>query len=144
MTWRPVAGIPGIPSSLDFELQIPYLCNRGTSGSVPAGFVIAMFQFFTLWVGVLLVLIVYLCLSVGLRWRTQWLRERHFPTTGFDASAIAPQVQRVRQDHLAALKCWPQDGSHRARLIAAARRLVTSFSYFCRARSHPEFQKHDS
>src|SRR2546427_289714 len=56
-----------------------------------------MLQSFTFWTSVLVVLIVYLCLSVGLRWlreeRACARGERHYPPgSAFDVSTISPRV----------------------------------------------------
>src|SRR5947208_1962647 len=108
-----------------------------------------MLQSFTFWTSVLVVLIVYLCLSVGLRWlreeRACARGERHYPPgNAFEVSTLSPRVQRVRQDHVAALHSRSQPAFHRPRLIDAARRMVTSFSYFRRARFEDESQKHEA
>ncbi len=93
-----------------------------------------MLHSFTFWLSVVAVLIAYLGFSVGRRWWADTLRrqarERQSSGTAFDASAIAPQLQRVRQDHLAVIKSRPQQLSYRAGLLAMARRMVASLPYF--------------
>jgi hypothetical protein len=107
-----------------------------------------MFTSFTFWVSVLVVLIAYLCVSVAIRLRAdearRRARERQSPGTAFDVSAVAPQIRKVRQDHLTALRSRQHPPFYRAGLIAAARRLITSLSYFRRAGSKHEPQKHDA
>jgi hypothetical protein len=118
-----------------------------------------MLEFFTFWLIVLAVLIAYLCFSVEKRRRTEearWLaregeeRERwqtrleHTPGASFDVSAIAPQIQRLRQDHLAALHHRPHEAFYRRGLIGAVRQMVTSLPYFHRVRPEQEMPKHDA
>jgi hypothetical protein len=102
-----------------------------------------MFKSLTFWTTVVVALIVYVCLSIGLRWRAELRRRRRSPGTAFDASAIAPQLRRVRRDYIAALHSRSHRATHRTELIAAARRIVMSFSYFRRAGSEDESRKHD-
>jgi hypothetical protein len=52
----------------------------------------------------------------------------------FDFSAIAPQIRRVRQNHLAALRVRPRHTFSKTALVAMARRVVTRFSFFQRDR----------
>src|SRR4051794_31205381 len=107
-----------------------------------------MLTSFTFW---LIVLIVYLCVSVGLRHRAfarseeARLRaiEREYPPRGFDSSAIAPSVRAVRMDHGASSRRHWLPGHYRSDLMAAARRLVTSLAFFRRARHDHELHKHD-
>jgi hypothetical protein len=93
---------------------------------------------------VLAVLVAYLCVSVGLRWRAEETkrrsRESQSPGTAFDVSAIAPKIRRVRQDPLAALRARPDYTFHRIRLIAMARRMITQLSFFHRESSEHETQ----
>ena len=93
-----------------------------------------MFFSFTFWLSVVAVLIAYLCFSVGRRWVAEEARRRsaetRVPGTAFDASAIAPQLERVRQDHLAVMRSRPHASSYRMGLIALARRMVTRLPYF--------------
>jgi len=94
-----------------------------------------MFDFFAFWLIVLAVLIAYLCVSVGLRLCAEEARRRaseeQFTGTAFKVSAIAPQIQQLRRDHLAA-RSRPPHSFYRTGLMAAARRMVTSLSYFRR------------
>ena len=107
---------------------------------------------FTFWLLVLAGLIAYLCVSVWLRLRATVraeqarLRaiEREHPPRAFDTSAMVPQMERVRQDYIvSAQRRWRLVHS-RAELFAAARRLVTSFTYFGCLRDQHESQKHDA
>src|SRR5437763_144210 len=102
-----------------------------------------MFDWFTFWLVVLAVLIAYLCLSVGLRYLSVWLRfraedsrrhasERQYVGRAFDASTIAPQIQSVRQNYSVSAHQRSRSASFRAGLFAAVRKMVTSFSYFRR------------
>ena len=108
-----------------------------------------MLTSFTLWLVVLAVLIAYLCVSVSRRRRAEEqarLRaiDIEFPPRAFDASAIAPQIRRVRQDYAeSAHQPW-RSAHYRSELLAAARRLVTSFAYFRRTRHEHEFHKPDA
>jgi hypothetical protein len=111
-----------------------------------------MFTSFTFWLVILAALVAYLCVSVCLRQRAlaraerARLRaiEREFPPRAFDTSAVAPQVERVRQDYVeSAHRRWHAI-HNRAELLAAARRVVTSLAYFCCFRDQHESQKHDA
>jgi len=103
---------------------------------------------FTFWLIVLAVLIAYLCVSVGFRLCAEEARRRaseeQFTGTAFNVSVIAPQIQQLRQDHLAAARSRPRHFFYRTGLMAAARRMVTSLSYFRRATLEHETQKHDA
>jgi hypothetical protein len=118
-----------------------------------------MFESFTFWLIVLAMLIAYLCFSIEKRRRAEearWLaREReeqerwqarleHTPGAAFDVSAIAPQIQRLRENHLAALHSRPHETFYRRGLVAAVRQMVTSLSYFHRVRPEHEMPKHDA
>jgi hypothetical protein len=100
-----------------------------------------MLQSFTFWLSVLAALVVYLCASVGWRWRRQAAEQRRIERerTGkaFDVSAIAPQVQRVRKDPLAIVRARPHFARYRAGLVNVARKMVTRLPFF-----QPEDQKH--
>jgi hypothetical protein len=118
-----------------------------------------MIDYVTLRLTVLALLLAYLCFSIEKRRRAEdarWLaREReeqerrqtrleHAPGAALDVSAIAPQIQRLRQDHLAALHTRPHEAFYRRGLIAAVRQMVTSLSYFHRVRPEQEMPKHDA
>lgn len=107
-----------------------------------------MFQSYTFWLIVLAALVAYLCVSVGKRLRAEEARrrerERQFPGTAFDVSAIAPQINRLRQDHLAAVHSHPRHARYRTAMVAAVRRLVTSLAYFRHDSSEHETQGHDA
>ncbi|HWW02649.1 MAG TPA: hypothetical protein VNZ64_23320 [Candidatus Acidoferrum sp.] len=100
----------------------------------------------TLWLGLVAVLIAYLCVSVGRRWVAQEAKRRaeesQPPGTGFDASTIAPQIQRVRQDYLAGAQTRPHQTFYRAGLLALARRMVAGLPYFRHAHHDQEVQSH--
>jgi hypothetical protein len=107
-----------------------------------------MFESYTFRLIVLAALMAYLCVSVGKRLRAEEARrrerERQFPGTAFDASAIAPQIRRLRQDYRAAVHPHPQPTRCRTAMIAAVRRLVTNLAYFRHERSEHEIQGHDA
>jgi hypothetical protein len=118
-----------------------------------------MFESFTFWLIVLAVLIAYLCFSIEKRRRAEearwlarrkeeqeswWIRVKHTPGVSLDVSAIAPQIRRLRQDHLAVLHSRPHEAYYRRGLIAAVRQMVTSLSYFHRVRPEHELPKHDA
>jgi hypothetical protein len=102
----------------------------------------------TIWLGILAALSAYLCVSIGLRVRAEATRrrarERQSAGTAFDVSVIAPHIQRLRQDHLAASRPQQHFSFYRVSLIAAARRVVADLPYFRHARSDEEMQKHDA
>lgn len=111
-----------------------------------------MLTSFTFWLVVLAVLIAYLCVSVWLRRRVLRRAEqarlraldREFLARAFDASLIAPQIKRVRQDYAASTHPRWHSAHYRSELFAAARRLVTSFAYFRGKRHEHEFPKPDA
>ena len=114
--------------------------------------VFAMLTSFTFWLIVLAVLSTYLYVSVWLLHRTvqraeqaRWRSiQRDYPPRAFDASAIAPQIRRVRQDYLASSRQRWRPAFYRAGFFAAAQRLVTNFAYFHRTRHQHELDKHDA
>ena len=55
----------------------------------------------------------------------------------FDASAVAPEVARVRANYLQALRSRPHPLTHSAALVLAARRALVGSGYF-EARQLPE------
>jgi hypothetical protein len=101
-----------------------------------------MLHSLTFWLIVVAVLITYLCVSVGLRLRAEearrCARESQSPERAFDVSAIASQIRRVRHDYLEAAHGRSRYDFCRAGLLAAARRIVTSLSYFRRERHEHE------
>ena len=107
-----------------------------------------MLTSFTFWLIVSAILIAYLCLSVGLRLRAEAARQRAYdkehPGRAFDTSAIAPQIERVRQEYATAAQSRARDAWYLAGLLANARRFVTGLWYFRRGRPEHEFQKHDA
>jgi hypothetical protein len=117
-----------------------------------------MFYSFTFWLIVLAMLIAYLCFSIAKRWRAEeaeWLaREREeqerrqalwreSPGEATGVSAIAPQIQRLRQDHRAALHTRPHAAFYRRGRIAGVRQMVTSLAYFHRPRPEQEVPQDD-
>jgi hypothetical protein len=57
-------------------------------------------------------------------------RESYPVGRALDASAIAPQIRRVRQDYIAALRARPHHASYRAGLVRMARRMISHLSFF--------------
>jgi hypothetical protein len=108
-----------------------------------------MLTFFTICLVLLAALTAYLLVSLSRRHRAEQRAEearqraldRQFPPKAFDASAIAPQVIRVRQDcaALARQRCRPSHS--RVEFFLAARRWLRSLSYFRRSRDDHEPQK---
>jgi hypothetical protein len=113
-----------------------------------------MFDYVTLEVIVLLALVAYLCASLEMRRRAEdakWLarqkeldaaRQAHWQEPS-DVSAIAPQIKRLRQDHLAALHSRPHNAFYRRGILAAFRQSVTSLAFFKDAKSEHAMQKDD-
>jgi hypothetical protein len=102
---------------------------------------------FTFWSIVLAVLAAFLYLSVGFRHLSRAARRRAAgranPSRAFNASAIAPELRRIRRDHAAAARSRPRDASYRADLLAAARRMIADLSYFHAARNRAEPQSRE-
>ena len=79
-----------------------------------------------------------------------WLLRRHARAgrgtqhSASDIAAVAKQVVRVRQDHVAALHVRPHPTPHRARLIAQARQVLARLPYFRRRLPEaPPAEDHD-
>jgi hypothetical protein len=110
-----------------------------------------MLTSFTLWLVVLATLMGYLCVSIWLRRRSLQRAEqarmraadRRFPPRAFDASAIRPQIERVRQDYVASAQ-RSRPAQYRSELLVAARRLVTNLAYFRLRRHDHEIHKHEA
>ncbi len=103
---------------------------------------------FTFWLSVVVVLIAYLSVSVTRRWLKEEANRRaaeaKLPGTAFDASSIAPRIQRVRQTHLAIVQSRPRSTAYRTSLIAMARRMVASLPYFRHANDESASQSRSS
>ena len=96
---------------------------------------------------VLAVLVAYLCVSVSLRHsgearrqrRADLVREREFrrrwQPTALDVSSISPQIQRLRQDYVAAAHFRPRHADYR-RGLAVVRRMIMRMSFFGDAREN--------
>jgi hypothetical protein len=69
-------------------------------------------------------------------------RESPAVGTAFDVSVIAPQIRELRRDHIAALRARPHPTSHRARLIAMARRTIAHLSFFQHEKPRDEIENH--
>jgi hypothetical protein len=110
----------------------------------------AMFTSFKFWLVILAVLITYLLGSVWVRGtvasRAEQARlraiERESPSRAIDTSLIAPQIGRVRQDHVVSAQQRRRPGHYRSVLIAAARHLVTRLAFFSRAGHGQDLHKH--
>jgi hypothetical protein len=59
-----------------------------------------------------------------------------------DVGRLVPEIQRLRENHLAALHVRPHEAFYRRGLVAMFRKLVTSRSLFQRERMEREPQKH--
>jgi hypothetical protein len=112
-----------------------------------------MFDYFEFWLIVLSMLVVYLCVSVERRLRAEEARsqeeirqlcERYPIQAASDVSAIAPRIQQLRRDHLAAFQARPHQAFFRRGLIAAILQVVTTRSYFYRVRLEHDTQNHDA
>ncbi|HEV7926182.1 MAG TPA: hypothetical protein VGR14_12545 [Verrucomicrobiae bacterium] len=117
-----------------------------------------IFDSFTFWLIVLAMLIAYLwfsierrrfaeearCLAREKEERERWQAEmKYTPGVSFDVSAIAPQIQKLREDHLAALHHQPHETYYRRGLIAAFRQTVKDLAFFHPERSEQEMSKTD-
>jgi hypothetical protein len=60
----------------------------------------------------------------------------------FDVSFIAPQIRAVRRDHIAALRARPYPDTHRASLVAMARRTIAHLSFFRHKKPRDEIESH--
>ena len=111
-----------------------------------------MVDWFTIGQWALGTLVLFLCASVGLRtwlaWRAQdreWrLRWGNWKGKGFDASAIAGEIQKVKEQPLAALWARRHPGFYRQELVAAARRWISQLSFFHDAKADHEPRKRDA
>ena len=56
--------------------------------------------------------------------------------SAFDAASVAPRLQQVRKDYLAAQSSRPRP--HPPGLLKVAAEAVARLSYFCRPKSEPE------
>ena len=107
-----------------------------------------MLDYFTSLLIATALVIAYLCVTVWLRHLARKIRQRRAetkepPGTAFDTSVIAPQLERVRRDYLAAAHPRSSHAFYRTALVAAARRMVASLSYFHRDKAEHEIAKHD-
>src|ERR1043166_7875076 len=94
----------------------------------------------TFWLLLLAALTAYLFRSVRACGRAEEAcrrraRENQHPRIALADTMIAPQIQRVRRDYVAAAHHRARPSFHRAGLLAAARRMVANFSYFRRDKS---------
>jgi hypothetical protein len=109
-----------------------------------------MFPSFTFWFAVLAVLITYLFVSVSLRQRAteraalRTRAQQHPRISAFDTSAIAPQIERVRQDYTVSAHQRGRSSHRRTDLFAAAHRLLSEFPYFRSCRSDQEPRNHET
>jgi hypothetical protein len=103
---------------------------------------------------VLALLFVFLFVRIERRLRAEEVREKEerarrasrlaqSPRAAW-CSAIAARLERLRQNHLAALPSRPRHTFYRKGLIAAVRQMVASLSYFHRPRSEAEMRKQSS
>ncbi len=107
---------------------------------------------------VLALLTAYLCFSIVKRRRAEearWLAQENANRAKWQAqlaemygtdsgvAAIAPTIQRLRQNHLAALHHRPHENYYRRGLIATVRQIITHLQYFHRGRPEQEMRGHD-
>jgi hypothetical protein len=109
--------------------------------------------------GVLALLASYLCGRSYLRHREAWrqrredkARERVFredwQPTVLDTASIAPQIEKLRRDYVAAVHSRPPPAGFHSRLIASVRTTIKQLPYFTDLRvanltsSEPETQEH--
>jgi hypothetical protein len=83
----------------------------------------------------LVVLCLFLRVSVTRRRRKEEeerrrQREREWQGTVFDASAVSPRIQRLRQDYLTAVQAQPHEAFYRKWLLTVARGMVRHLPYF--------------
>ena len=109
-----------------------------------------MFTSFTFWLILLAVLIIYFSSSVVLRLRAEELESRRandrlFTRKAFNATAIAPQIQQLRERRIVTTHSRKQQHFYRSQLISSARQMVICLSYFSSAahKSEHEKQRHD-
>jgi hypothetical protein len=110
---------------------------------------------------VLALLASYLCRRGYLRHRGAWqqhredtARERVFredwQPTVLDTASIAPQIEKLRHDYVAAVHSRPRPAGYRSRLIASARTAIQRLPYIRTLRaanlssSEHETQKHEA
>jgi len=67
---------------------------------------------------------------------------RESPRIGvaLDVSAIAPRIRELREDYIAALRRRPHPVSHRAELIAMARRAIAQLHFFRHEKTADEIE----
>jgi len=70
------------------------------------------------------------------RLRQRRMAERQWTGRAFDASAVAPRIQQLRQDYVAGLHSCSQDWAYRRALIASARRALAWLAFFRAREAH--------
>jgi len=113
--------------------------------SIPKDYVLTillMIDWFTFGLVVLGVLVAYLVVSLGIHGYMEGIKrrphEREFKAKAFEVSAIAPQIQQVRQNHVAAIRARPPVSSYRTELMALARQMIARAPYFRRQNSEED------
>jgi|ERR1035441_8015843 hypothetical protein len=108
---------------------------------------------------VLTLLVSYLCRRSYIRHRQAWRRHRQamarervfredWQPTVLDTASIAPQIEKLRRDYVAAVHSRPRPAGFHSRLIASVRTTIKQLPYFTDLRvanltsSEPETQKH--
>lgn len=84
--------------------------------------------------GVLAMLVAYLCVSIGLRHRAERRLHKPWPVEwqhqGFNPEPLSPRMRELRRDYVAAVRTRPNQSWHHRGLLAQARRAVVHFAYF--------------
>lgn len=87
------------------------------------------------------VLAAFLLGIIWIRIRTKNTERLHpdtqIPSTPFDVSSIAPQIGRVRQNHLENAPRRADDSFYRRHLLSVTRPIIASLSYFRSERPKP-------
>jgi hypothetical protein len=96
----------------------------------------------------LALLVAYLWFRMESRRRAEeakWQAWKDMPDgTGLDVARLASEIQRLRENHLAALHVRPHESYYRRGLLAVFRKLVTGRALFLREHLEHEPQKHDA
>jgi hypothetical protein len=84
--------------------------------------------------GVLAMLVAYLCVSIGLRHRAERSRQKPWPVDwqhqGFNPEPLSPRMRELRRDYVSAVRARPSHSWHHQGLLAQARQAVIRFAYF--------------
>jgi len=92
------------------------------------------------WLGLVAVLALYLCVSIGWRWHIDvakhraWKRDWSRGPRG--ASVILPEIERLRKSGLAGALVGSRHTPAHRWLLASARGVIARLAYFTRTRAH--------